>query len=138
MLANLACVTKRELKVGDYSSQIKCTRSFVCNSALVVKREDPVPWNEARMNAENKERYKQLCLCVWGVQWVSNFWRGSVAWRRKSDLTFCQNCTIVVIVNDRMVLLYNLLLCDAHKAVTVLFAKEVTFSYVLQLYTYVT
>jgi hypothetical protein len=35
----------------------------VCNGAL-VKREHEVPWNEARINAENKEQYKQLCVCV--------------------------------------------------------------------------
>jgi len=28
MLTNLACVTKRELKVGDYSSEIKSTGSL--------------------------------------------------------------------------------------------------------------
>lgn len=90
VLTNLACVTKRELKVGDYSSEIKCIRSLCATVRQFVKREHPVPWNEARIDAENKEQYKQLCVCVCGDQWVSNFWCGSVAWRRKCGLTSCQ------------------------------------------------
>jgi len=54
MLTNLASVTKRELKVGDYSSEIKCTGSLCATVRWFVKREHPVPWNEARINAENK------------------------------------------------------------------------------------
>jgi hypothetical protein len=53
-------------------------------------------------------------------------------------LDFLSDFRIVVFVNDWMVFLYILFRHVAHKAVTVLFVKEVTFSYVLHLYTCVT
>jgi len=53
-------------------------------------------------------------------------------------LDFLPDCRIVVIVNDWMVFLYILFRYAAHKAVSVLFVKEVTLPYVLHLYTCVT
>jgi hypothetical protein len=50
-------------------------------------------------------------------------------------LDFLPDGRVVVIVNDWLVFLYILFRHVSHKAVTVLFVREVTLSYALHLYT---